>query len=287
MKKRIFASVIIALMLVAAWSTSAFAVSVSGPVTVQQGETVTLTIEGGSVEGVTADIETMGLEIVSFSGGLSDETSILLLEDYGGMRATYMYRVTAGPGQTASFRLVNVIESVNMVDTAAPGAEWQANVVSDTPSESPSASPSTEPSTAPSEDQQPSTAPSADQSPSQQPSEQPSAAASESAVPSSEQSQQPAASQSAPAQQSPAPQISGGTPSSGNGGQQQTPVPGGVVTVVPSNGGGTTTVVRLPKTADSTTNMWLFATLTAAVGTVAIIAAKKCAIGKKEAPDEQ
>lgn len=275
MNKRIFASVMVTLVLVASLAAGAMAISVTGPVTVQPGEQVTLRIDGGNVEGVTADIATVGLEIVSFSGGLSDETSVLLLADYGGMTATYTYRVTAEAGQTVSFTLSNVIESQNMVDTPVAGAGWQANVVSgDQPSESPSATPtpteapSASPSTSPS--QEPSGSPSTDASPSV------SATVSPSAAPSGSASTQPSV--------QPSPTISGGTPSSGN--------QGGTITTPPSSGnqggsGGTTTVVRLPKTADATTNMWIFASLTAAVGTIAIIAAKKCALGKKEAHDEQ
>lgn len=278
MKKKICASVMVALVLVAALATFASAaalIEINGPVTVQQGETVTLRVEVSGVEGITADVEATGMEIVSFSGGLSDATSLLLLEDYGGMTATYTYRVTAGPGQTATFTLRNVIESQDMVDSNGPDQGWQATVASgDQPSESPTPSPSQEPSAAPSPSDTPSTAPSASAQPSDQQSPAPASSA-------------PAASESAQGgqqSQAPSPTIGASTPvaSSSQGGAA-------IVTVTPGSGGttGGTTTVRLPKTADSTTNMWLFATLTAAVGTIAIIAAKKCAIGKKEAHDEQ
>lgn len=296
MNKRIFAAVMVTMVLVASLVAGALAaasgpVAIEGPQTVQSGETVTLTIAGiGDIEGVNADIETVGLEMVSYSGGLSDQESILLLSDYGGLTATYVYRVTAADGQTVSFELQNVITSSNLVDTPQPNVSWSAPVGAAAPSGSPSSSesPSGEPS--PSESATDSASPSGEPSANPSESASPSASASDSAAPSQSGSASQAPSQST----APQPTISGGTPSAsgGAGGGNTTTAPSG------SNGGnaGTTTtggtnqngttVVRLPKTADSTTNMWIFAILTAAVGTIAIIAAKKCTI-HKSAEDEQ
>lgn len=337
MKKRIIASVMITVLLIAALATNAFALSITGPQTVSNGETIILRIDGGSVEGVTADITTLGLELVMLSGGLSDASSVLLLEDYGGMVANYTYRVTAQEGQTVSFTLSNVIESQNMIDTPLPTQQWTATVGAPGASQTPAPSSSTAPSTEPSPSQQASSQPSggqqtqtpASQQPSssqpgqqtqtppasqqpggesQQPGQpsdgQPTQEPTDSTQPtdqgSAQPSDQPQASDSQqPAQsQQPSPTIgagtptNGGTPTGGNGGgttnngNNQQGGGGGAVTVTVTPGSGTT-VVRLPKTADATTNMWLFACLTAGVGTIAIVAAKKCSIGKKEAESKQ
>ena len=258
MKKKLFVAMIVTFLTVMMFSASALALSITGPETVEQGQTITLTIDGGSVEGVTGNIRVSGLELVSYSGGLSDPETILLIAELGGMTGTYTYRVTADVGQTASFTVSDVMESVNDVDQPAPGAGWQA-VVGGAPAQStpPSQTPTPSETAAPSD-------------------------ARETQTPApSESTEQPTQGQQQTAAPTPAP--SGGTPVAGGttSDNNNNNAAGGTTT-----GGTTTGGSSLPKTADSTTNMWLFAILTAVIGTIAIIAAKKCSI-RGEAHDEQ
>lgn len=272
-KKKVFAAMIATLVMVMTFSVSALAISVSGPQSVETGQVVTLTIDGGNVDGVTGDITTSGLELISYSGGLSDETSILLLADLGGMTGTYTYRVTAQAGQNASFTISNVMEAVNDVDTPAAGAQWTARVGAATDaSPSPTTSPSDTPTDQPSQP--------ASEEPSTVPTESPSNGGQS---PQQTQTPAPAPSDQQGQNQTPTPAPSGYTPPAGGnaGGTTGGTNGGGTTGGTTTSGGG-----NLPKTADSTTNMWLFACLTAAVGTVAIIAARKCSI-RGEAQDEQ
>ena len=158
MNKKILLSAAVAVMLVAALAVTAFAVGVSGPSSVDTGDTITITVSG-SGEGTSGKISTSGLDITSVSGGMSTASDLLLLSEYGGMTATYTCTVTAGAGETASFSVSDVTVSDGTSDSPGEGGSWSATVAgASEPSDEPSSEPSDEPS------QNPSSEPSGDAS---------------------------------------------------------------------------------------------------------------------------
>lgn len=108
-KKKIVLSIVLAAVLVMAMSVTAFAaapsVSVSNP-SPNVGDTVTFTVSCPSdVAGISADIATSGLQYVSKSSNMGNESMLITL----GNSASYTYKVTAAAGETVSFALSNVI----------------------------------------------------------------------------------------------------------------------------------------------------------------------------------
>lgn len=224
MKKYI--SVGIAVLLVLAMGATAYAAAdISGPSSVEPGETIELTVTGGN-NGMSANVSTSGLEFVSASGSLSDASHLIILQDAGGMSVNYTYRVTASSG-TVSFSLRNVTQSTEDGTTKQPNASWSASVEAAEPTATPS------PTAAPSDDVNPTEAPG--ENPSEQPSESPSESAS--------------------------PGASGGTGTT----------PGG------QGGSGTSSGQqdKMPKTGDTTVDLWMLLAVAAGAAITAIIAGKK------------
>lgn len=128
MRRRLLVSTCIAVVLIAALSVTAFAaVEVTGPDSVTTGSTIEIRITGTTM-GLAANIKTTGLEFVNANGGLSDESSVILLKDIGGMEGVYTYRVTATEGQQVSFALTRVTESDGTQDIPMDNITWAGTV---------------------------------------------------------------------------------------------------------------------------------------------------------------
>ena len=104
---------------------------VTGPSAVRTGETISITVAGSGVEGIRGNVQTQGLEILSYSSSLSSSTAAIMLPLFGSPAVIYSCRVTAGPGQAISFRLydVSLTPGDDMV-LSAPDVRWSASVLS-------------------------------------------------------------------------------------------------------------------------------------------------------------
>ena len=128
MGKKTLVSVCLTVVLVAALSTAALAaVDVQAPDTVTSGSEIQIKVTGTTM-GLAANVATTGLEFVSVNGGLSDESSIILLKDVGGMEGVYTYRVTAAEGEQVSFALTRVTESDGEQDIPEDNITWAGTV---------------------------------------------------------------------------------------------------------------------------------------------------------------
>lgn len=128
MRKRLLVSICVTVMLVAALAATAFAgVTVTGPDNVTTNSEIQIKVTG-TMKGLSANITTTGLQFVSVNGGLSDEGTIILLDDYGGMEGTYTYKVTAASGQEVSFALTAVTESDGERDIPGDNLTWSGTV---------------------------------------------------------------------------------------------------------------------------------------------------------------
>lgn len=150
MNKKVLLSAAVAVMLVAALAVTAFAASsISGPGSVEQGETITITVSTDA-NGFSGNVSTSGLEVISGTGGMSNASSVIILADMGGNTATYTCRVTGEPGSTVSFSLSNCKESDGQSDTDVTVAPWSATVAGGSePSQEPTQRPTQEPSQEP------------------------------------------------------------------------------------------------------------------------------------------
>ena len=165
MRKKMLIGLAAALIAVFALSSVALAsASVSGPSSVDPGETIQVTISGTG-EGVNGTVNASGLEFVSCSSELSAAGKFVLLPDFGTSSVTYTYRVTAQSGQV-SVSLTGVTQAVNGEVQNIDGSSWSASVNASEPTQQPTQQPSQQPSQEPS------------QQPSGEPSTQPSGSAS-------------------------------------------------------------------------------------------------------------
>lgn len=128
MRNKLLISICVAMVLVLAVSVTAFAsVEVKGPTSVTAGSTIEIVVTG-TEKGLSANLATTGLEFVSVNGGLSDENTLILLEDFGGMTGTYTYKVTAANGGEVSFAMTSVTESDGQQDIPADNITWSGTV---------------------------------------------------------------------------------------------------------------------------------------------------------------
>lgn len=127
MRKKLLTSIFVAVICIAALSATAFAVELTGPSTVTNGSEIDIKVTG-TMKGLAANVTTTGLEFISVNGGLSDEETLILLEDFGGMEGVYKYRVTAPNGDTVSFALTDVYESDGEQDIPANNMTWSGTV---------------------------------------------------------------------------------------------------------------------------------------------------------------
>lgn len=126
-RNRLLISIGVAVLLVAALCTTAFAVELTGPETVTPGSEIQIKVTG-TMKGLSANIQTTGLQFVNVDGGLSDEETLILLEDFGGMTGIYTYNVTAQEGETVSFVMTQVTESDGERDIPANNMTWTGTV---------------------------------------------------------------------------------------------------------------------------------------------------------------
>lgn len=168
MRKKMLIGLAAALITVFALSSVALAaVSISGPSSVDPGQTVQVTISGTG-EGVDGTVNASGLEFVSCDSQLSDAGKFVLLPNYGTPSVTYTYRVTAQSGQV-SVSLSGVQEgNADGSVTDISGDSWAASVNASEPT--PSQQPTDEPSQQPSGEPSASGAPSGSANPSGAPS---------------------------------------------------------------------------------------------------------------------
>ena len=89
------------------WCPAAYAVDIDGPDTIEPGSTVQITVTG-SGDTMGGDVYTEGLIISDVEGGLSTPEDFVVTQAHGAMRSTYTCIVTAGVGLTASFRVRHV-----------------------------------------------------------------------------------------------------------------------------------------------------------------------------------
>lgn len=82
-------------------------VQIQGPESVQTGDLCAITISAHDVGSMNANINTSGLELVSYGGDLSTAKDIFLLKGFSPSAITYKYRVTAQPGELIRFWLTN------------------------------------------------------------------------------------------------------------------------------------------------------------------------------------
>lgn len=254
--KKVLSSVVLAVFLIAALATVSLAVDVSGPGTVEPGETVTITVTG-SGEATSGLVSVQGMTVQEASGGFSSTNDLLVLKSHGGLTATYTCRVTANPGERVSFSVSNVVVSNGSEDQPGTDGSWRAvvasndePVVSPDPTQKPNPTTAPEPTVEPDPTQEPN--PTDDNRP--VPTQEPSASSSQ-AVPTGDGSQVPA---------SEAPSID----------------VNGTITDNPSSGpsqGGTTVVSKekLPKTADSSVDLWTFLAIGAGLAVVVVVAGRK------------
>lgn len=239
MKKVLWSSVV-AIMLIAALTAVAFAVDVSGPDTVEPGQTVTITVtgEGAATSGF---VSVKGLRITDASGGFSTPDDVLLVDSHGGLTATYECVVTAEAGDSVAFDVTGISVSDGTTDVSAPNAGWSAKV-----------SGAAEPTVTPEPDE-PSKAPETETPapPTQAPSTQP---PSDEPSPTDDQGQQT---------EQP---TDGSEPPAAAGDQSASP------SASPS---AKSNAEHLPKTADSSMDLWTYLVIGAGLAVVIVIAGKK------------
>lgn len=136
MKRKMLISMAVAVVLVMALAATAMAaVSISGPSSVNTGDTIQVTVSGTG-DGVNGAVSTQGLEFVSVSNNMCAQGAFVLLPNYGTTSATYTYTVTAGAGETVSVTLSNCEEAQGDTAVSIPGDSWSATVpAGQTPSE--------------------------------------------------------------------------------------------------------------------------------------------------------
>lgn len=127
------ASVIVATLLVMVLCVPALAgdtalVQIQGPKSVQTGDLCVITVSAQDADSLNADINTSGLELVSFGGDLSTARDIFLLKGFSPSAITYRYRVTAQPGETARFWLTNCTAMHSGVAQTCDAAPFEAPV---------------------------------------------------------------------------------------------------------------------------------------------------------------
>ncbi len=148
-KKKIVLSIVLAAVLVMAMSVTAFAaapsVSASNP-SPNVGDTVTFTVSCPSdVAGISADIATSGLQYVSKSSIMGNESMLITL----GNSASYTYKVTAAAGETVSFSLSNVVTSDASGNETNETGVYAATATVATPAQ-PTSEPTSQPTSQPS-----------------------------------------------------------------------------------------------------------------------------------------
>lgn len=245
MKKKVLLSAAVAVMLVAALAVTAFAAtSVDGPGSIENGERITITIST-TADGFSGNISTSGLSFVSCDNDLCNSSSAIILADAGQSSATYTYTVTAGPGETASFRVSNGTESDGDSDSSVSVGGWSATVP---------AAPTNPPTQTP--------AP---------PTATPSATATATATTTPSSSARPTTPTLPPSSAVPSGSL---MPSAVPSGQPGTSGAPGITTQKPSSS-TTNKKDNMPKTGDSTMDLWTLVVIAAACGAVAIVAGKK------------
>lgn len=235
--KKVMLSAVLAVVLVAALAATSLAIDVSGPGTVEPGSTITIEVTGEGA-GISGAVETEGLMVTGATGGFSTVNDVLLVDTHGGLTATYTCRVTAKAGENVSFDVTDVIVSDGTVDRPASGAQWRAAVDD-----------AAEPTIAPTQTQAPADEPSATQEPdTDTPADEPSAGESDEVTGSPEPGETTDSSDAA--------------------------APAGQKTPAPSQSAAGT-AEHLPKTADSSLDLWTFLSIGAGLAVIIVIAGKK------------
>lgn len=132
MKKRILGSICAVMLALACYAMPAFAAtqdpSISGPGTVNEGDTITVTVTTWA-EALAGNVSVKGLEVLGVSGStLSTEKSVLIVTRVGGNSARYECKVTAGPGETVSFSVLNAVESSSEEEYNVTLSPWTEQV---------------------------------------------------------------------------------------------------------------------------------------------------------------
>lgn len=243
--KRLFAGIATVLVCLAILIPVALAasVSISGPNSVEAGDTITITISGTG-EGVNGHVSVQGLQFVGTSSQLSSSSEFVLLPDYGTASVNYTYKVTAASGH-ASVTLSGVEAAVDDEVVAIAGASWAAPVVP--PPTDPPTTPPTDPPTAPPTDSptEPPTTPPTDP-PTNPPTETPVPSGDATPNPTQTRTKQPV--KAATTRKPP------------------TPEP---------------TRDSAPKMADGSVNYWLFAVIPAGCAAIAMVASKKAFVRRR------
>lgn len=141
-------------------------VSISGPSSLQTGDTIQITVTS-SAPGLVADVSATGLQFVRTEPvGVSDAGQVILLPEHTGSAVTYVYEVTGAAGTVASFSLTDVLLNNGVEDVSITVNPWRATIsgssepvgpsetqprptmsppVADEPTSGPSAGPTMEP----------------------------------------------------------------------------------------------------------------------------------------------
>lgn len=97
--------------------------TISAPSEPRSGDTISVQIAGRG-EGVSAMVQTTGLEILSTSSSFCDDDVLVLLPDFGLSTVTYLCRVTARQGQPLAFSLLNVELAADGMVLYPPEVSW-------------------------------------------------------------------------------------------------------------------------------------------------------------------
>lgn len=234
--KKILWSAVLAVVLVAALGATSLAISVSGPETVETGDTVNITVTGEGA-GISGTVETEGLTVTDAKGGFSTTQDVLLVDAHGGLTATYTCRVTAKDGERVSFNVTDVVVSDGTEDFPGKSAGWSARVDD------------AEPTSAPTDTQAPTSVPPAEPIDTDAPTDQPT----------DDQG-------GAITTQTPEPTDTDGTDKPADAGTQKTPAP---------SQSAADRTEHLPKTADSSLDLWTFLSIGAGLAVIIVIAGRK------------
>lgn len=264
MRKLLISVALACMLVIMSVATALAAASVSGPSSVEQGETISITVSSDA-PGFSANIAATGLDIQPTGSQMVTTDTIILMGVMGQDSFTFRCVVTGDPGTTVSFELYDAQESDGETETPVSVQGWSATVkptVTDPPTD-PVTPPPTDP-VPPSDDPNvpvmPPTNPNRPVLP-----DHPTLPPSDS-VPPTMPTIGPVTPPVALPVATPSPGTgagTGGQPPAGAGGTKSTPKP---TASVP---GG------MPKTADATSDLWMMFAVACVCAGLAVLAARR------------